>query len=134
MIFVDTNYFLRFLLADNPIQHEKAKQLFLDAAQGRVKLFTSVAVIFEIYWVLSSFYKKERQEIAGALKSVFDLDFIRIEDKEILSEALSTYEKTSFDLEDSFNLAFAKAHKAEKFRTFDEKLEKAFLRVTPLAS
>lgn len=129
MIFVDTNYFLRFLLADNPVQHEKAKQLFLDAAQGRIQLFTSVAVIFEIYWVLSSFYKKERAEIVGVLKNVFDLDFIKIEDKEILSEASNIYKKTSFDLEDSYNLAFAKGHKADKFKTFDEKLEKAFLRV-----
>ena len=42
MIFVDTNYFLRFLLKDNKLQHRKAKQLMLDSAQGKLKLFTSI--------------------------------------------------------------------------------------------
>lgn len=35
MIFVDTNYFLRFLLKDNQAQYLQAKELFLSAAQGK---------------------------------------------------------------------------------------------------
>jgi len=38
MTFVDTNYFLRFLLADVESQHQTAKELFRNAALGKVKL------------------------------------------------------------------------------------------------
>ena len=31
MIFVDTNYFLRYLLQDNQVQYQKAKQLFIES-------------------------------------------------------------------------------------------------------
>ena len=48
MIFVDTNYFLRFLLADNEPQYSKVKRLFLQAARGIVKLATSVVVFLRL--------------------------------------------------------------------------------------
>lgn len=125
MIFVDTNYFLHFLLADTS-QHQEAKQLFLDAAEKKVKLFTSLIVVFEIYWVLTSFYTKGKNEVAKTLLEVLSLDFIEFPEREILKEAVETYRKTGFDLEDSFNLAYAVSRKASGIRTFDIRLEKEF--------
>lgn len=126
MIFVDTNYFLRYLLEDNLVQQKKAKKLFLDGAEGKIKLFTSNIVIFEIYWVLSSFYEKNRKEIAEILKALLGFKFLKIEDKDILKKALLTYKKKNLDLEDSYNLAFARSKKASEFRTFDRKLTNLF--------
>jgi len=128
MIFVDTNYFLRFLLKDISHEHEKAKQLFLDGAEGKVKLFTSLLVVFEIYWVLSSFYEKEKVEIIKTLREILDLDFIRIDDKLLMKETLEIYQRTTLDLEDSFNLVYAHSKKAKEFKTFDKKLAKQFRR------
>ena len=58
MVFVDTNYFLRFLLNDVSDQHASARQLFEDGARGVRQLCTSLVVMFEVYWVLSSFSVK----------------------------------------------------------------------------
>lgn len=127
MIFVDTNYFLRFLLGDNVYQQKETKQIFLRAAEGKIELFTSLVVVFEIYWVLTSFYEKQKDEISKTLNSILNLEFIILEEKEILRKAVSIYETTNFDLEDSFNLSFAKSRKAIDFKTFDTKLQKAFL-------
>lgn len=122
MIFVDTNYFLRFLLKDVPRQHQEAKRLFLDGAQGKVKLFTSLVVIFEIYWVLSTFYERNKTQVAGILEEILNLNFIEIENKRLLEEALKIYQKTTLDLEDAFNLIFARSKNAKEFKTFDKKL------------
>lgn len=130
MTFVDTNYLLRFLLEDTRQQHKIAKKLFLDAASGTVKVFTSAVVIFEIYWVLTSFYEKNRREIAHLLKQIFSLGFLEIENKDFIVKAINLYEATSFDLEDAFNLIFAKSKKAENFATFDEKLAKKFTQIS----
>jgi predicted nucleic-acid-binding protein len=126
MTFVDTNYFLRFLLADNLAQHQKAKKLFLLAAEGKEKLFTSLVVFFEIYWVLTSFYEKNKSEVAQILNNVLKIEFLGIESKEILKEALNIYKKTSLDLEDAYNIVYAKSKKASEFKTFDTKLNKVF--------
>jgi len=126
MTFVDTNYFLRFLLADNLAQHQKAKELFLLAAEGKKKLFTSLVVFFEIYWVLTSFYEKNKSEVAQILNNILKIEFLGIESKEILKEALNIYKKTSLDLEDAYNIVYAKSKKASEFKTFDKNLLKFF--------
>ena len=74
MIFVDTNYFLRFLIDDNFQQAEEAKKLFLDAARGNLELVTSTIVIFEIYWVFKSYYQKTKDEIIGILQKVLAMN------------------------------------------------------------
>lgn len=126
MIFVDTNYFLRFLLKDIEKQHLKAKELFLKGAEGQLKLFTSLVVIFEIYWVLTSFYQKKKEKVVKVLEEIFDLEFVEIENKEILKKALKLYKKTNLDLEDCYNLALAKKKRIKEFKTFDERLRRQF--------
>ena len=77
MIFVDTNYFLRFLLKDNKPQHLEAKQLMLGGATGKLKLFTSTIVFFEIYWVLTSYYGKNKTELVDTLKDCYNLIYAK---------------------------------------------------------
>ncbi|TSC96508.1 MAG: PilT protein [Candidatus Berkelbacteria bacterium Licking1014_2] len=107
MTFVDTNYFLRFLLADIDRQHQEAKKLFLDGAAGRIKLASSTIVFFEIYWVLSSYYHKKKEEIVPALQDILRLAF-----------------RNNLNLEDCYNLCFAKNWQVKDFRTFDAALAK----------
>jgi len=127
MIFVDTNYFLRFILRDVEDQYRIAKQLFTQAVQTKIKLFTSLLVIFEIYWVLRTFYGKEKNEIPRVLGKICQLDFIEFEGRMIFVEALSFYQKSNLDLVDSYNLILAKSKGITEFKTFDAKLARAFI-------
>lgn len=126
MIFVDTNYFLRFFLKDEENQFGKARELFELGASGKAELFTSLVVIFEIYWVLADVYKFKQEDILKTLHSVMAMDFIFVENKEVLIKALEFYSQGNDDLEDCYNLAFAQSKKAITFATFDKKLIKLF--------
>lgn len=126
MIFVDTNYFLRFLLNDQGLQHETAKVLFSQGARDEADLFTSLIVFFEIYWVLSSFYKREKSELAEKLSGLLSMSFIQFPERDTLSGAVRVFAETSLDLEDAYNLVYASAHQATELRTFDRKLQKIF--------
>lgn len=126
MKFVDINYFLRFILDDNLIQNKKATDLFQSAARGKEKLFTSLVVFFEIYWVLSSFYGKRKLEVFQTLRDILKMSFIRFENRKILEQAVDMAGKINYDLEDSYNLVWAKNHKAKDFLTFDKKITKIF--------
>jgi predicted nucleic-acid-binding protein len=128
MMFVDTNYFLRFLLSDQGAQHKTATQLFAQAASGEVRLFTSLVVFLEIYWVLSSFYQKNKKELIEKLEGVLGMSFIEIQDREILESAVRVYKDTTLDLEDAYNLVFAAFHGASELKTFDKQLDKIFSR------
>ena len=126
MIFVDTNYFLRFLLADLEDQYSQVKKLLDDAATGRVEIFTSTVVFFELYWVLRSFYQKDRKQIAQTLEDFLDLEFIGLSERQFLKASLETFKKSNLSLVDCFNLVFAKDSNAKAFKTFDHKLAKFF--------
>lgn len=126
MIFIDTNYFLRFLLADITPQYTEAKALFLSAAEGKKNVFTSAIVIFELYWVLTSFYGKHKKDISTTLEQILAMHFVKIDERNMLNDAVSLYKKSTFDLEDAYNVSFAKAKGAKEFKTFDKKLLRAF--------
>jgi len=128
MIFVDTNCFLRFFLADNKSQKEVATKLFLSATKREIQLFTSLPVLFEIYWVMRSFYQKNKKKIAYILEEVCSLA-VDIDEKEIFEKALGVYRRTNLGLVDSYNLVFAKENNASEFKTFDKKLAKQFAKI-----
>lgn len=124
MTFVDTNYFLRLILDDNEAQHKTARTLFDDAEKGKIKLFTSVIVFFEISWVLSSFYSRKKTELLALLDDVLSLEFIDIEERPLLEESLRMFRSRTIELVDAYNLVYAREHGAKHFATFDKKLAK----------
>jgi predicted nucleic-acid-binding protein len=122
--FIDTNYFLRFLIKDDEEQFNIVCSIFQKGINREIQLFTSVVVFFEIYWVLSSFYKKKKNKIIEFLKNILKLTFIDFENKTILEEAIIFFQKFNLDLEDCYNLAYTKLKKANEFITFDKILNK----------
>lgn len=130
MIFVDTNYFLRLLLKDVAHQHQEAKKLFQEGALGKIKLFSSVIVFFEIYWVLSSFYQQRKSKITSVLSNILSINFIKFEKRNLLKKAVAIFHQTNLDLEDAFNLTYAHQMKAIDFKTFDKKLSNQFKKLT----
>ena len=125
MIFVDTNYFLRFLLQDNQEQYKEAKELFLKAARTEENLITSTLVFFEVAWVLRSNPKINKEILVEKLFKLASLN-IDIEHREILIEAIGMFRENNLTLEDCYNLVYAKNKKVKEFKTFDKKLRKIY--------
>ncbi len=128
MIFVDTNFFLRFLLKDNTSQSQEAKQLFLRSAQGELSLTTSIVVFFEVVWVLRKSFSKDKQALIDTLSKVLDLK-VELKERPILVESIELFKETNLSLEDCFNLSFTKNRKIIEFKTFDNKLKKEFEKI-----
>ncbi|MBI3558986.1 PIN domain-containing protein [Candidatus Gottesmanbacteria bacterium] len=126
MIFVDTNYFVWFLMGDESQHQEIAARLFEDGLSGKVKLYMSIIVFFEIYWVLKSKYKLSKETLINSLKNVLDMSFIKLDERECLYKSLDVYNQTNLDLEDSYTLALVKSDKDNNLATFDEELLKMF--------
>lgn len=123
MIFVDTNYFLRFILKDNNTQHLQAKKLFLAAAKEKVELVSSTVVFFEIHFVLKSFYGKDKLFLIEILSRILNLNVI-FPEKHLLQTSLRLYGYSNLGLEDCYNIIFARIWGVKDFRTFDAKLDK----------
>ena len=125
MIFVDTNYFLAWLLPERDEQHRQAKELFKAAAGGEKKLYSSAIVFFEIYWVLTSFYGKGKPEVVKILQDLLRLGFVKWENQLLLSAALEYFSRSNLDLEDSYNLALIRNKKIKMVKSFDKQFSRA---------
>ena len=125
--FVDTNYFLCFLVKDNEEQSLKAKSLLDDGKIEKVKLFSSTIVFFEIYWVLVSSYEVENAKAMEILSKILEMDFVEFKERKLLQSALDLYGENNLELEDCYNIAYAiRFDKEIEIATFDIKLQKAF--------
>lgn len=129
--FIDTNYFLRFLIKDNDDQFNTVHTLFNRAAEKQVQLHTSVIVIFELYWVFLSFYKTDKNSIIRYLTDIMNLGIINMENTDIMHNALELYSSHNIDLEDCYNISYAQEFPVSSFASFDKKAVKIFSSESP---
>lgn len=119
---LDANVVLRFLLADDSRQSPQTRDLFAWAeARGGV-LRLSGATLAETTWVLRSYYKFERVEIARRLRGV--LLHPGVISDPVLLAALDFYEKHTVDFLDCLLAAETRAQSDVCLITFDRDYRK----------
>jgi len=93
---------------------------------GKRKLRLTALITAETVYVLESFYKRPRQEIAEFLEVFITQKWLAVENRKILQNIWPWYLR-GFHFVDSFLLAWGKA-KDEKILSFDKKLMRAITR------
>jgi predicted nucleic-acid-binding protein len=116
MIAVDTNIVVRLLSRDEESQYQRAYRLFNDH-----KVFISTTVALECEWVLRYAYQFSPLEIIAALRRLFGLENVVLEEGERIAMALEWHEQ-GLDFADALHLAASPED--APFFTFDRKLIK----------
>ncbi len=119
-IFIDTNIFIRYLTADDPVKYERCRTLFKKALNGEIALLTSDMVIAELIWTLQSFYRVPKKDVVEKINIIINTPFIFIPNRELLSEALLLYSRKNIDYIDAYNAVFMKHHKTKKIFSYDK--------------
>lgn len=120
-IFVDTNVFLRFFVADVESFYKKAKALFEGAERGEVKLVTSEMVIAEIVWVLESYYGFLKEEIKEVIKTLLYAKGLKIMNSNLIKEAIEKYLDNNLEFIDAYNGSLMKRKGYKRVATFDKR-------------
>lgn len=118
---LDTNIILRFLLKDIPSQYQLANEYFVKAYQGKIRLFLTTQVIFEINYILAKSYSYSKQDIVPKILSLINLKNLTTEDKNLLILTLNTYLTNNLSLVDT-HLSCLSLQKNYNLLTFDKKL------------
>jgi predicted nucleic-acid-binding protein len=106
---VDTNLIVRYLVQDHE-KHAKAAGRVFDACdRGEVVIVVLPAVLAECVFVLESFYKHPRGDIASALGRLISSPGVEISGATIHLEALDRYRKTKVHFVDCIVAATATA-------------------------
>lgn len=115
----DTNFILRYLLADNEENYNQAKIIFEEARTGKFQIAIEQGVFAEVIFILSSFYEVPREKIVEVLKSLLSYKGIRAE-TEIYSAALDMYLENNVHIVDSI-LTVRTLYSGDELLTFDKK-------------
>jgi len=125
-IFIDTNYLLRLLVRDNEEQYQIVYEIFQKAVQEKIKIITNIVVLFEITWVLTSFYKEDKIKLLENLNNILNFEILEIESKDLFQKALQLFSQTNISLEDCYHIVYAKVSNIGQFGSFDKKALKLF--------
>lgn len=121
--FVDTNIFFRLLLEDNLSQYRIVENLFKNAEQGKLDLWTTDVVILEIIWTLKSFFKYSNSGIRQTINKILAIENLQIENRELSIQALTDFEEKNVDFADAYNYQLAQKAGC-KILSFDDDFKK----------
>ncbi|HEX9950721.1 MAG TPA: PIN domain-containing protein [Rubricoccaceae bacterium] len=120
-VFVDANVFLRYLTDDVPEQAAAVEALLGRAAQGDVRLVTSVLVVAEVVWTLGSFYKHTKPQVRDAVLALCHTPGLDVEDADALVQAAVWHADLNVDFADAVHAAWMRAHGLATVATFNLK-------------
>ncbi len=117
---LDTNVLVHFILGDNKTQKNKAIEWFRQATIGERTITIKPAVVAEAVYVLESFYKQTREDIAGVMLPFLAMPVLTVEDREPLLKLWKDY-LAGLHFIDAYLAASARLDGAELL-TFDKSL------------
>jgi len=125
-IFIDTNVFIRFLVADNERMARECRKLFQKIEQGKVKAETDLIVITEVIWVLTSFYKIKKTEVVKYIALLLEVKNLLIKDETIINKALDIFQEKNVDFIDAFCASFALKRNINYLCSYDKDYDSIF--------
>jgi len=118
---LDTNVLLRFLVGDNKKEQKFAENQFEKAQRGDFYLIVHPIVIAETCFVLESFYKQKRKNIAPKLQVFLSQRWMKVQNRKVMLALWEEYLE-GLHFVDSFLLAWARLYQAQLL-TFDRELK-----------
>lgn len=90
MIGLDTNILVRYLTKDDPDQVRKVRELF-KSSQNHERVFVSLVVMVELFWVLQRQYRLPRHQISKGIGRLLEVREIAIQDRGLVVQALEQF-------------------------------------------
>ena len=123
--FVDTNILVRHLTGDPSAMAERATAFLA----SRSELYLTDLIVAETIYVLESFYKAPRDQVAEAMRSLVSMRSIVTVDPSLLLRAIEVYEIDRLDFAEAYLVACAESTGIGAVASFDKAIE----RVTTVA-
>ena len=118
--FVDTNILVRHLTGDPPAMARRATAFLA----SQPELFLADLIVAETVYVLESFYKAPRDQVATAMRSLIALRSMITVDPALLLRAIEVYEVDRLDFADAYLVACAESTGVGSIASFDKAIDR----------
>jgi len=118
MIGLDTNVLVRYIMQDDVKQSPLATRL-IESRSAESRGFVPLVSIVELFWVMSSAYELDRNQLVEALEGLLRTKELIVERAEIVWKALRVFRTANVDFADCLIERSAATMGCEKTMTFD---------------
>jgi len=119
--FLDTNIIVRHFTGDPPDQARLAAR-YLDQAD---QLLLPDLILAEVAYVLESYYRMSRDEVAAALRSTLAIPAVQVADRGLLQRTVELYDIHRFGFADAYLVASAERTGVNAIASFDRDIDRA---------
>ena len=123
-ILVDANVFVSFLIERNEKQRAAAKALIDSAGDGEIEAFVTQFAVFEVSYVLQSFYGMPTQRVAELVRDMVALPGVTAIDECPWRKVFEYWPERLPGMADAATVAIAIADRYDAVATFDQKMLK----------
>ena len=132
---LDANVVLRYLVEDPGTIHPRFGGVFAffeKLERGERTALLTPLVLFQCYFVLTSYYEVPRAQAATTLRDVLSFKGLRVPEKPIIRACLDTLSVRSVDLVDAYLAALCVHKQLAGVFSFDQDLAKLGVAVLPV--
>ncbi len=121
---LDTNVLIRFLTFDKGKKYKKLYTFFESLERGDIQVALKLIVLFQVIFVLKSFYKVPREHIGDVLIDLLKYKGIRINEKKIVQRALEIWHQKQIDIVDCYLIACLEKDSRNLLFSYDRDFDK----------
>ena len=118
--FIDTNILVRHLTGDPPAASRRATAFLA----SQPELLLADLIVAETVYVLESFYKAPRDQIATAMRSLIAMRSMITVDPALLLRAIEVYEVERLDFVEAYLVASAESTGVDSIASFDKAIDR----------
>lgn len=124
MALLDTNVLLRFLTADKSKKYKRLYEFFESLERGDMRVELKLIVLFQVIFVLKSFYNVPKGDIAGGIQNILKYKGISIKEKKIVQRTLELWSKKNVEIVDCYLIACLEKDSQNLLYSYDRDFDK----------
>jgi len=121
---LDTNVLIRFLTSDKTQKFRGVYTLFESLERGDLRVELKLIVLFQVIFVLKSFYSVPIEEIATGILDILEYKGIIVKEKRIVRRTLTLWHDNKLDIVDCYLIACLEGDRQNILYSYDRDFDK----------
>lgn len=123
-VLLDTNVLIRFLTSDKTQKFQGVYALFESLEQGDLQVELKLIVLFQVVFVLKSFYSVPREEIATGMLRILEYKGLIVKKRRIVRRMLELWHDSKLDIVDCYLIAYLEGDRQNILYSYDRGVDK----------
>jgi predicted nucleic-acid-binding protein len=121
---LDTNVLIRFLTLDKGTKYRSLYNFFESLERGEMLVELKLIVLFQVIYVLKSFYRVPKGQIVSGLMDLLKYKGITIKEKKIAQRALDLWREKNVEIVDCYLIACLEKDAQNILYSYDRDFDK----------